>query len=201
MRFCGFYNYKRSFANVQESSCFFMRNLQGSQSCKSFLKNGVQVFAKLHGAGRRKCKKAHRGTKKHAGRAVKRHAGNAKRHRAGTQKGTQATSEHTKRHAGRHAGRQKRISDAPGQAKKHASGRQKGRQKSPSGRSEGRVRQNPPTRGGKLSHRGRSWGVGLTLSLCRFCYIIPLVKGGTLYIRKRQQKVQFRLLYQKRRSR
>lgn len=180
MHFCSFCSCKQSFVNVRESFYFFMRFLQNPQSCKSFLKNGVQVFAKLHGAGRRKRKKARRGTKKHAGRAVKRHAGNAKRHRAGTQKGTQATPVHTKRHTGRHAGSQKGISDTPGQAKKHAQGRQKGRQKSPSGRSEGRVRQNPPTRGGKLSHRGRSWGVGLTVLLWLIGHIIPLVKSGTL---------------------
>lgn len=185
MRFCGFCSCKQSFVNVRESFYFFMRFLQNPQSCKSFLKNGVQVFAKLHGAGRRKCKKAHRDTKKHACRAVKRRAGNAKRHRAGTQKGTRAMSGHTKRHAGRHAGRQKRQQNAPGQSKKHAQGRQKSRQKSPSGRSEGRVHQNPPTRGGKLSRRGGSWGVGRALSLWLFSHVIPFVKGGALYVRKR----------------
>ena len=123
MRFCGFYNYKPSFANVQESFCFFMRFLQGSQSCKSFKKNGVQRFTKLHGAGRRKCKKARRGTKKHVGRARKRYSDSVKSTQAGRQKGTQATSARTKKHAGRHAGRQKRFENAPGQAKKHAQGR------------------------------------------------------------------------------
>lgn len=185
MRFCGFYNCKQSFANMQESFCFFMRFLQGSQSCKSFLKNGVQRFIKLHGTGRRKCKKARRGIKKHVGRHRKSHPNNVKSTQAGTQKGTQSRKEHTKRHAGRHAGRQKRQQNAPGQSKKHAQGRQKSRQKSPSGRSEGRVHQNPPTRGGKLSRRGGAWGVGRALSLWLFSHVIPFVKGGALYVRKR----------------